>query len=164
MLQGQTHSVHFFSILQFSVDPKWAHFPKLQTIVLYAVCYALATTYCSCNNVCLLLLAARIISSTHCTVASVASQQGDLVGYHLRLSNVLQRISLPSCKSLYAKNISHSKQEIFIYENRLHWVLLPIETHKKTLFFGSIVHKHGSYFDYWNQYLNMRMHVCYIEF
>jgi hypothetical protein len=55
------------------------------------------------------------------------SQQGDLVGNHLRLSNVLERISLPSCEPLYAANTSHCKQEIFIYEYHLHWVLLLTE-------------------------------------
>jgi hypothetical protein len=44
------------------------------------------------------------------------SQQGDLVGHHLRLSNILERISRPSCQLLYVTNTSHHKQEIFLYE------------------------------------------------
>jgi hypothetical protein len=39
-----------------------------------------------------------------------------LVGHHLRLSNVLDRLTRPSCESLYATNPSHRKQETFLYE------------------------------------------------
>jgi hypothetical protein len=31
------------------------------------------------------------------------------------------------------------------------------------LLFGSKILKHGRHFDYWNQPLNMRMHVCYLD-
>jgi hypothetical protein len=81
------------------------------------------------------------------------------VGHHLRLSNVLERISRPSCTPLYATNTSHHKQETFIYEYPLHWVLLPTQKKKpnRTLLFGRILLKHGHHFDYWNQPLNMRM-------
>jgi hypothetical protein len=41
------------------------------------------------------------------------SPQGDLVGYHLRLSNVFDRISRPSCELLYATDTSHRNQENF---------------------------------------------------
>jgi hypothetical protein len=84
-----------------------------------------------------------------------------LVGHHLLLSNVLGRISGLSCEPLYATNTSHRKQEIFIYEYPLHCVVLPTKTHSRTLFFGSILLKHGRFFDYWNQPLNMRMRACY---
>jgi hypothetical protein len=52
-----------------------------------------------------------------------------LVGHHLRLSNILERISRPSCEPLYATNTSHLKQETFIYECPLHWVRLPTTEH-----------------------------------
>jgi hypothetical protein len=39
-----------------------------------------------------------------------------LVGHHLRLSNVLERISRLSCEPLYATNTSHRKQGPFLYE------------------------------------------------
>jgi hypothetical protein len=39
-----------------------------------------------------------------------------LVRHHLRLSNVLERISRRSCEPHYAINTSHSKQETFLYE------------------------------------------------
>jgi hypothetical protein len=50
---------------------------------------------------------------------------GWLVWHHLWLSNALERIPWPSCESLYATNASHHKQEIFLYEYPLHWVLFP---------------------------------------
>jgi hypothetical protein len=50
------------------------------------------------------------------------------VGHHLRVSNVLERISRPSCEPLYAINASHRKQEKFLYEYPLHWVIF---SHKK---------------------------------
>jgi hypothetical protein len=43
-----------------------------------------------------------------------------LVGHHLRLWNVLERIFRPSCEPLYATNTSNHKQKIFLYEYPLH--------------------------------------------
>jgi hypothetical protein len=40
-----------------------------------------------------------------------------LVGHHLRLPNISQRISRPRCKPLYATNTSHCKQETFLMNN-----------------------------------------------
>jgi hypothetical protein len=45
----------------------------------------------------------------------------------LPISNVLERISRPSCESFYITNASYRKQEIFLYEYPLHSVLLPIK-------------------------------------
>jgi hypothetical protein len=53
------------------------------------------------------------------------TQEGDLVGNHLRLSNALEKISGPSCELLYPRNISQRKEETFLYEYSMHWVLLP---------------------------------------
>jgi hypothetical protein len=85
-----------------------------------------------------------------------------LVGHNLRLSNVLERISRPSCERLYATNTSHRRQEICLYEYLLHWVLLPIKTHNRTLLFGSILLKPSSHFDCWNQPPNMLMRVWHL--
>jgi hypothetical protein len=107
----------------------------------------------------LILLSARINTSTRYTVSSVDdAQQGDLVEHHLRLSNVLERISRPTCEPLYVADTSHHKQETFLYEYS--FVLCPF-AHKKrtTLIFGRILLKHGRHFDYRNQPLNMRMYV-----
>jgi hypothetical protein len=43
-----------------------------------------------------------------------------LVGHHLRLSNVPDRISPSSREPLYAAKSSHRKQETFLYEYPLH--------------------------------------------
>jgi hypothetical protein len=37
------------------------------------------------------------------------------------------------------------------------------KTHKRTLLFCGKFLKHGRHSDYWNQPLNMRMHVCYLD-
>jgi hypothetical protein len=79
------------------------------------------------------------------------------------LSNFLETISRPSCEPLYATNISHRKQGIFLYGYPLHLVLLPIKNHNRTLLFGSMPLKHGRNFDYRNQRLNMRMRVCFLD-
>jgi hypothetical protein len=86
-----------------------------------------------------------------------------LVGHRLRISNVLERISLLSCEPFYTTNTSHREQETFLYEHPLHRALLPTKTHNRTLLFGSTNLKHGRHFDYWNQPLNMRMRVCYLD-
>jgi hypothetical protein len=39
----------------------------------------------------------------------------------------------------------------------------PQKTHNRTLLFGSILLKRGRRFDYWNQPLNIRMGVCYLD-
>jgi hypothetical protein len=68
----------------------------------------------------------------------------------------------PSCEPLYATNTSHRKQVTHLYEYALHWVLSRTKAYNSTLLFGSILHKHGRHFDYWNQSLNMLMDVCYL--
>jgi hypothetical protein len=80
-------------------------------------------------------------------------------------SSSLAKCLPPSCESLYATITSHRKQKIFIFEYPLHWVLLPKKkkTHKRTLLFGSILFKHSRHFDYWNQPLNMRIRVRYLD-
>jgi hypothetical protein len=35
--------------------------------------------------------------------------------------------------------------------------------HNSTLLFSSTLLKHGRHFHYWNQPLNMRMHICYLD-
>jgi hypothetical protein len=79
------------------------------------------------------------------------------------LSNFLVRISRASCESLYAINSSHRKQETFLYEHPLPWVLLPTKANNITLLLGGIHLKHVRHFDCWNQPLNMRIRVCYLD-
>jgi hypothetical protein len=73
---------------------------------------------------------------------------------------------LPStCEPLYATNTSHRRQEKFFCEYPWHWLLLPTKkhTHSSTLLFLTKLLKHGRHFDYWNQPLNMRMRICYLD-
>jgi hypothetical protein len=73
-------------------------------------------------------------------------------------------VSRPSCEPLYAINTSRRKQETFLYEYSLHWVLLSTEINAQTtLLFDSTLLKHGRHLNYWNQPLNMRMFVRYLD-
>jgi hypothetical protein len=47
-------------------------------------------------------------------------------------------------------NSSHHKQEAFLYDYPLNWVILTTETDNRTLLFDSTLHKHIRHFDYWN--------------
>jgi hypothetical protein len=60
------------------------------------------------------------------------TQQGNLVGYCLRLSNVLENISRPNHETLFATNTSHGKQEIFLYKYPLYRILLTTKMHSSS--------------------------------
>jgi hypothetical protein len=74
-------------------------------------------------------------------------------------------VSRPSCEPLYTTNISHRKQETFLYEYPLHSDLLPTKekTLNRTLLFGDTHLKHGCHFGYGNQPLNIRIYVLYLD-
>jgi hypothetical protein len=74
-----------------------------------------------------------------------------------------RNVSRSSLEPLYATDTSHRKYERFLYDYLLHWVLLPTKTHIGTLISGITPLKHGRHFDYWNQPLNMRMRICYLD-
>jgi hypothetical protein len=100
----------------------------------------------------------------HRSLLAVVSATSALGWASLRFSNVFERISRQSCEPLYAKNTSHRKQEIFLYEYPLHWVILSTKRmHKRTLLSGSTLLKQGHHIDYWNQPLNVRMCVWYLD-
>jgi hypothetical protein len=73
---------------------------------------------------CMLNHGSVLVELLHCQLESTLppaaqlllsqSQQGDLVGYHLRLSNILEILYRPSCEPLYVANASHRIQEIFM--------------------------------------------------
>jgi hypothetical protein len=132
---------------------------------------------CILNPVNTLVQLLHSLSSSSCQFESIIppsaklllsqSQQSDLLGYHLRLSRTsLRRFIDPAVNRFTAINISDRKQEALLYEYPLHWVLLPTKkkTHNRTFLFSSILLKHCRHFDCWNQSLNMRMRVCYLEY
>jgi hypothetical protein len=91
------------------------------------------------------------------------SQQGDLVGYHLRLLTSLRQfvnkvMSRSTRRTLPAVNRKHLFMHRFCIE-----YFLPQETQNRTSIFGSILLKHCHYFDYWKQSLKMSMLVCYLD-
>jgi hypothetical protein len=62
-----------------------------------------------------------------------------------------------------------TKAELLYASNNSSWIsfALSLYAHKinpnRTMLFGSILLKHGRHFDYWNQPLNMRMRVRYLD-
>jgi hypothetical protein len=128
VLQGQAHSVHLISSRFFSsLVTHCAHTSRTSND--RALC-------CMQNHGITLVQLLHCLLSSFCQLESTPppatqlllsqSQQGDLVGHHLLLSNVLERISLLSCEPLYATNTSRRIEEIFLDEYPLHWVL-PIK-------------------------------------
>jgi hypothetical protein len=84
---------------------------------------------------------------------------------HLRLNLfVISETFSTKVEPLYATNTSRNKQETFLCEYPLHWVLLPTKsTDNRTLLFGNTLLTYGHHFDYWTQPLNMLMRVCYLD-
>jgi hypothetical protein len=113
MLQGQIHSVHVFSIFQFSGHPPCALSESSND---HALC-------CMLNHGNTLVQLLHCLALSSCQLGSTLppatqlllskSQQGDLVGHRRQLSNVLERISRTSCEPLYAINTSHVNRKHF---------------------------------------------------
>jgi hypothetical protein len=90
------------------------------------------------------------------------SQQADVVGHHLLLSIVLERISRFRCDPLYATNTSHRKQETFQCEYPLH-VLSPTKEHTTGLC-SSVVHPQAqSPFSLLKPASEHGMRICYLD-
>jgi hypothetical protein len=129
MLQGQTHWVCLFSILQFPGYPPAHTFRnfKRSCIMLYAKPWEHPSTVSTLRIV--ILLSAGLNSSTRYTVASVAISTGRS---GRALSVTFERPWENFSTQLWiALRDKHFPQEIFIYEYPLHWVLLPIN--KRTI-------------------------------
>jgi hypothetical protein len=50
------------------------------------------------------------------------------------------RVPWLSCEPLYATNTSHCKQETFLHEYPLHWVLLPTKKKRTTKRYSPVLH------------------------
>jgi hypothetical protein len=114
MLQGDTFGSLF-------LDPSvlWACTVRTlsKTSNNHALCYMLnhGNTLVQLPY-CLSLSSCQLESTLPSTAQLILSQsqQCDLVGHHLPLSNVLEKISRPTCELLYATNTSHHTQETFL--------------------------------------------------
>jgi hypothetical protein len=84
---------------------------------------------------------------TCCIVASIAISTGRPSQASSTTFERPWQDSQPSCEPLYATDTSHRKQETFIHEYPLRWVILPTKKHNRTLFFGSMLRKHSRHFD-----------------
>jgi hypothetical protein len=95
---------------------------------------------------------------------------------HRRLSTVVSVTVVPPFQPIcHERNVCHQVVNCLTLQslstvNRKYflWIFfaLSLFAHKRkrttTLFFRSIL-KHGLHFDYWNQPLNMRIRVCYLD-
>jgi hypothetical protein len=101
--------------------------------------------------------------STHCAVASVAISTGRPA---LESSATFERPWENFSTQLWTA--LHEKHQL---KNRKHFFINILctesfcaqKTHNRMLLYGSILLKHGRYFDYWNQPLNLRIRVCYLD-
>jgi hypothetical protein len=57
----------------------------------------------------------------------------------------------------------HRKQETFLYEYFCIVYFCQQTTHERNLLFGNALLKNGGHFNYWNQPLNMRMRIWYLD-
>jgi hypothetical protein len=158
MLQGQTHSVHFFSILRFS-GPHCAHTFwnfKRSCIMPYAKPWEHPSAVATLPIV--ILLSAWINSSTRCTVASVTISTG-------WPGRGIICIFWQSWKEFLDPVVNHSTRQTLPTVNRTYFF---INTFALSPFVHKNMHKrmllkHGHHSDYWNQPLNMCMCGCYLD-
>jgi hypothetical protein len=90
------------------------------------------------------------------------SQHGNLSGIICNFWTSLREFPWPSCEPLYMVITSHWKQEHLFMNILCIESFYPQNMYNRTLFFGSLLLKHGHNFDYWDQPLNMRMSICYL--
>jgi hypothetical protein len=99
------------------------------------------------------------------TVASVTVSTGlpdwSSSSANLWLSNVLERISQPSCEQFKWQTFPTVKRKHFFMNILCIESFCPLKKHNRTLLFSHTILKHGRHFDYWNQPLNMR--ICYLD-
>jgi hypothetical protein len=69
----------------------------------------------------------------------------------------------PVVKRFTRQTLSNVKRTHFIINVPLTESFCPQKAHNRSLFFVTTLLKHGCHFDYWNQPLNRRMRVCYLE-
>jgi hypothetical protein len=100
---------------------------KRKTCVIRTLKNRLFLDISSTNTDTLVPLLYQCIETRSIEVFWLSQPLSHLIGHHLRLSNVLERISRPTCEPPYATNTSHRKQGTFIYEYPLHWAPLPIK-------------------------------------
>jgi hypothetical protein len=99
----------------------------------------------------------------HRSLLTVTSGIQHLVGHHLRLSYVFERISRLSCEPLYAQTLPTINRKYILINSRCIEFPFSQKTHTRMLLFGRTHLKHGRRFDHWNRPLNLRMRVCYLK-
>jgi hypothetical protein len=110
------------------------------------------------------LLSARINSSTCCRVARSQSSTG-------RPGRASSATFETSLREFLGPVMNRFKWQTLPTVNRKHlfmnilWIeyFCPQKTHNRTLLLGRTQLKHRRHFDYWNNSLNMCMRVCYLD-
>jgi hypothetical protein len=78
-------------------------------------------------------------------------------------TNDLERIYQPSCEPCYATHTSHRKEDVSLWMSLVLSPFVHRKTHNRMLLFSSTRLKQGHRFEYWNQLLNMHLHVFYLD-
>jgi hypothetical protein len=88
---------------------------------------------------------------------------------HRNLLTVVSASSAPPFHHRLLPNVLYATNTSPVNRKKLFMNILCIESfcpqkvRKRTLIFGSTLHKHGRHVDCWNKPLNMRMRVCYLD-
>jgi hypothetical protein len=78
-------------------------------------------------------------------------------------SSSLREFLDPVVNRFMRQTLSTINRRLFIINMFCIESFCPQKSHNRMLLFSSTILKHGRHFDYWNQPLNMRMYVCYLD-
>jgi hypothetical protein len=102
------------------------------------------------------------ISSTNTDILAHRFTSASKQSFDCFISHSHTSVSIASSARLLPLSGKHFRK----ISLRISFALCPLcsqKTHNRTLLFDSTLLKHSCHFDYWNQPLNMRMHVCYVD-
>jgi hypothetical protein len=163
MLQGRTHLVNFFSILQFSGHTLCTHFLKFKMIMHYSVCKTIGIPQYSCYTVyCHPLVSSNQLPHPlhycFCYISTGRPGQSSPAAYEWPWENFLTQLLTALCNK-------HFPQETGNISLWISFALSPFahkkKAHNRIMLFSNTLLKHCHHFDYWNQPLNM--HIYYLD-
>jgi hypothetical protein len=97
--------------------------------------------------------------SFHCYLSHFRTCSGIIYDFRTSLREILYSVvNRFTRQTLPTVNRKHFFMNILCIES-----FCSQNTHNWTLLFGSTLLKHDRRFDYWNQPLNIRIHVCYLD-
>jgi hypothetical protein len=151
-------------ILQFSGHPQYVDTSrnfKRSCIMLYAKPWKHPNVVSTLSII--ILLSAWINSSTDCTVVAIAVSTGrpgqaSSATFERPWENLSTQLWAALHDTLFTFKRKHFFMNILYIES-----FCPQKTHNRMLFLDSTLLKHSCRFDYWNQPLNVHMHICYLD-